>query len=143
MKKKILSAVLAASFAVSCAGAAIAADKAPSVYVNTANILFEDQKPVILGEGTTLIPARGVFESMGANVKWDGRNQKVDIKKDGRTMTLFIDSDTALFDGEAVTLEMPAKIKNGRTMVPLRFVMEAFDIGVDWDQSTRTVEITK
>ena len=58
-------------------------------------------------------------------------------------MTLFIDSDIAFLDGEEITLEMSAMIKNGRTMVPLRFVMEAFDVNVDWDQDTRTVEITK
>lgn len=116
------------------------------VRINGKLLPFEDQYPLLdkeNGETFTLIPVRAVSEALDANVKWDGRNQKVDIKKDGRTMTLFIDSDTALIDDEAVTLEMPAKIKNGRTMVPLRFVMEAFDIEVDWDQSTRTVEITK
>ena len=33
--------------------------------------------------------------------------------------------------------------KNNRTMVPLRFVMEAFNVTVDWNGDTRTVEITK
>ena len=44
-------------------------------------------------------------------------------------------------DGEDVMLDMPAMLKNNRTMVPLRFVMEAFDVQVDWDGDTRTVLI--
>ena len=58
-------------------------------------------------------------------------------------MVLYINSDTAYINGEEVILEMPAMLKSGRTMVPLRFVMESFDVDVDWDQDTRTVEITK
>lgn len=34
-------------------------------------------------------------------------------------------------------------LMNNRTMVPLRFVMEAFNVTVDWNGDTRTVEITK
>lgn len=162
MKKKILSAVLAASFAVSCAGAAIAADKAPSVYVNTANILFEDQKPVILGEGTTLIPARGVFESMGANVKWDGEKRLVEVtSSDNKTVIkLTIDNSTmkvydvsnalgAILSGQDfkapekdVTLEVAPQIINDRTMIPLRAISEALSAKVDWNQEKYQIDIT-
>ena len=31
---------------------------------------------------------------------------------------------------------------SGRTLVPLRFVSEAFGIDVDWNPATRTVTIT-
>ena len=57
-------------------------------------------------------------------------------------MILFVDSDSAVLDGEDVQLDMPAMIKNNRTMVPLRFVMEAFGVDVDWDGNTRTVIMT-
>lgn len=66
MKKQILSISLAAALAVSCTGIAMAEDKTPTVFVNQGQIFFDDQAPVILGEGTTLVPARGVFEAMGA-----------------------------------------------------------------------------
>lgn len=116
------------------------------VRINGKLLAFDDQYPLLEtvdGETYTLIPIRGISEALDADVTWDGENQTVEIKKDGRDMTLFIDSDIALLDGEEITLEMSAMIKNGRTMVPLRFVMEAFDVNVDWDQDTRTVEITK
>lgn len=116
------------------------------VRINGDLLEFDDQYPLLEtvgGETYTLIPIRGVSEALDADVEWDGKNQSVEITKDGRDMILFIDSDTAILDGEEIELEMSAQIKNNRTMVPLRFVMEAFDVDVDWDQDTRTVEITK
>ncbi len=107
---------------------------------------FDDQYPLLetrYGETYTLIPIRGVSEALDADVEWDAESQTVTISKGSDTMTLFIGSDTALFNGEETTLEMPAMIKNGRTLVPLRFVMEAFDVEVDWDGDTRTVNIRK
>lgn len=162
MKKKILSAVIAASFAVSCAGAAIAADKAPSVYVDGANILFADQEPTILGEGTTLIPARGVFEAMGAKVKWNGETRLVEVTSpDNKTIIrLTIDDSTMkVFDvsnaiGAAlsgqdfkapekdVTLEVAPQIINDRTMIPLRAISEALSAKVDWSQELYRIDIT-
>ena len=59
MKKQILSISLATALAVSCTGIAMAEDKTPTVFVNQGQIFFDDQAPVILGEGTTLVPARG------------------------------------------------------------------------------------
>lgn len=39
-------------------------------------------------------------------------------------------------------LDVPAKISNGRTLAPLRFVGEAFGGHVSWDQTTQTIYIT-
>ena len=64
MKKQILSISLAAALAVSCTGIAMAEDKTPTVFVNQGQIFFDDQAPVILGEGTTLVPARGVLQRL-------------------------------------------------------------------------------
>ena len=79
MKKQILSISLAAALAVSCTGIAMAEDKTPTVFVNQGQIFFDDQAPVILGEGTTLVPARGVFEAMGAKVEWKEDTRTVDV----------------------------------------------------------------
>ena len=116
------------------------------VRLNGELLRFEDQYPVletINGNTYTLIPIRAVSEALDADVSWNGNTKAVTIKKDGHKMILFVDSDSALFDGEDVELDIPPMIKNNRTMVPLRFVMEAFDVSVDWDGDTRTVIIEK
>ncbi len=116
------------------------------VRINGELLKFQDQYPLLetIDEKTyTLIPVRGVSEALDAKVDWDQDTLCVTITKDGQEMLLYIDEDTAYLDGEPIELDMPAMMKNNRTMVPLRFVMEAFDLTVDWDQDTRTVQITK
>lgn len=116
------------------------------VRINGKLLAFDDQYPIletIDEKAYTLIPVRGVSEALEADVDWDGDTQCVTIEKDDHVMELYINSDIAFFDGEEVELDMPAMLKNDRTMVPLRFVMESFDLEVEWNQDTRTVEITK
>ena len=44
-------------------------------------------------------------------------------------------------NGEEITLDVPAKLLGGRTLVPARAVAEAFGADVQWDSRTRTVTI--
>jgi len=46
------------------------------------------------------------------------------------------------FSGEPVALDVPAQIRDGRTLVPLRFVAEALGAAVAWDGATRSITIT-
>ena len=45
-------------------------------------------------------------------------------------------------DGEAVKFDVLPQIINDRTMVPVRAISEAFGCTVNWDNDTKTVEIT-
>ncbi len=47
----------------------------------------------------------------------------------------------ARVDGKEAVLDVPAKIINNRTMVPLRFIAESMGFFVDWDPISRTVII--
>ena len=96
-----------------------------------------------------MVPARGVFEKFGANVEWDGKENKVIISKYGLDIILIINSDIAqIHDNNSNTssvaellLEVPAKIVNQRTYIPVRFVAKALGAKVDWDAETSTVII--
>ena len=48
---------------------------------------------------------------------------------------------TATVDGEETTLDVPAKIINGRTMVPIRFVAENLGFEVEWNKADKTIAI--
>ena len=93
----------------------------------------------------TMVPARAIFESMGAQVTWDAENKTVlMVRQKGSEFTsvvLQIGLDYAFVNSERVELDSPAMIKNDRTFVPLRFVIEAFDEGIKWDGETKTVSI--
>ena len=99
--------------------------------------VYDNVKPYI-EESRTLIPIRAVAENLGAKVDWDADNEIATI--DGR-IELEINNDVAIVDGKQVYMDVPAKIKNSRTFVPLRFVSENMGAKVKWDNDTRTVLI--
>jgi len=91
----------------------------------------------------TLVPARGVFEAIGATVSWKGTTRTVTIVKDDNKIEIVIDSDSALKNGNKISLDQPAVIVNDRTYIPLRFVAESLDLDVDFDGATTTVIINE
>jgi len=112
-----------------------------TVFLNDAKICF-DQLPVI-ENGRTLVPLRAIFEAIGADVSWDGDTNTVTAVKDNTEIKLTIDSTTAYKNGEAVSLDVPAKLLNGRTLVPVRFIGEAFGVKVDWIGEEMKVILTQ
>jgi hypothetical protein len=97
--------------------------------------------PPIIRDGKTLVPVRGVFEALNAEVSWDEAKQEVTIVKDELTLVLSINQNTALKNGEEIALDMPAQIVNGRTMVPVRFIAETLGAKVEWDPADYAVRI--
>jgi len=110
------------------------------VRVNGRPVAFTGMGPVQI-EGRVMVPLRGVLEAMGAAVVWDPATRSVVGSKGSNRFELRIDRPTATVDGRTVTLDVPARVMRGATMVPLRFVSEALGADVRWSGSTRTVEI--
>ncbi len=106
------------------------------------NIDFEPygQKPVIK-DGRTLVPLRAIFEAMGASVDWNNDTRTVMAERGGVSISLAIGSDQLYVNGEAKTIDVPAEIINGSTMVPVRAVAEAFGCDVNWNDGARRVYI--
>ncbi len=100
-----------------------------------------DQMPVIVND-RTLVPLRGIFESLGAVVSWDDATKTIIGVKATKSIVLQIDNQFASINNEATTLDVAPTIINSRTMVPVRFVSEALGCNVDWNGDTRTVIIT-
>ena len=110
------------------------------VRLNGNLIKFDNQFPLIV-EDRTLIPVRGLFEKLGAKVNWDGDKNEATIKYNNTTIVIPIDEEYTYVNGEYIPLDVSARVMNGRTMVPLRFIMDNFGFDVEWDQETRTVMI--
>lgn len=65
----------------------------------------------------------------------------VDERKDWDIIELKIGSKVGLVNNREIYLDAPAKIKNSRTYVPLRFIGEALGAEVEWDYNTRSITI--
>lgn len=113
---------------------------APTIDLDGQQLSF-DVLPTI-DNGRTLVPLRAIFEAMGATVDWDQDRQTATAMKDGTTVILQIGSTAPTINGEIRELDVPAKIIEGRTLAPLRFVGEAFGGTVDWNQASQLISIT-
>ncbi len=96
--------------------------------------------PVIL-DNRTYVPVRAIFESMGAVVDWKQETGEVFIGYDGSLIVLRINDKNIYIDGTPKQTDVPPRIVNGRTMVPVKFISEAIGFNVDWNENTRTVSL--
>ncbi|MCL2496804.1 MAG: copper amine oxidase N-terminal domain-containing protein [Clostridiales bacterium] len=99
--------------------------------------------PRIMGAGYTMVPARFIGEALGLNVEWDEASRKVSFSGQGRDVTLTIGSTGAYINGQPYAMPFAPLIIEGRTLVHVRFVSEAFLCKVDWEGNTRRVIITR
>ncbi|MBQ7821986.1 MAG: alkaline phosphatase [Clostridia bacterium] len=100
----------------------------------------------IIGD-RTMVPVRGIFEALNAEVNWVADTREVISKRGDDTIKLAIGSSELYKNGElAYTMDVPAMIieeaGQSRTLVPVRAVAEAYNCLVDWDGDTRTAIIT-
>lgn len=95
-----------------------------------------------MANDTTMVPMRAIFEALGAGVEYDAASQKITAQRNDVTIELVLGEKTAKKNGEGIALDAPAVTKNGNTMVPLRFVAEALQAQVDWDNASQTISIT-
>lgn len=107
------------------------------VFLDGTQISFD--QPPIIESGRTLVPLRAIFEALGATVDWDNDTQTVTAVKDGTTVVLTIGSSVMLVNGDNKTLDVPAQLVGGRTLVPARAVAESFGVAVSWDAAANAV----
>ncbi len=124
-----------------------------SVYVNGMHIASE-VSPVI-ENGYTLMPMRDILEALGYYVEWHDDTKEVyaiynfdgdyticyTVKINNVEASKF---DLVGYDIQSrvdFQMDAPARMINGKTMVPIRFFAEAVGYTVDWDAASKTVSI--
>ncbi|HEV2438827.1 MAG TPA: copper amine oxidase N-terminal domain-containing protein [bacterium] len=139
-RKRVL---LSAFLAVAAGLTSVAAAQTPAPYVKIVvdgNPIYLDAPPVIVN-GRVLVPLRGVFERLGATVLWDAASQTVRAQRGPIGVALTIGASQAVVNGQPQSLDSPALLVGGRTMVPLRFISQALGAAVGWDAGSYTVQI--
>lgn len=111
-----------------------------SAYVN--GVRKDLDAPPFIENGRTLVPFRFIGEALGAKIDWIAEEKKAVYMLNNVKVEVIIGSTVAYVNGKPITLEVPAKISNGRTFVPLRFVSEALGASVIWEAQTKRIVIT-
>ncbi|GEM_PF-1203485 len=119
---------------------------ANDVIVNGDPVKYTDQAPIIKND-RTYVPIRDVFESLDFDVEWDNAAKEVTLSNDYYSVMLFTQSNKLIVlkstpDLEYKVLENPVIIENGRTMLPLREILESVGYELDFDAETKATTIT-
>ncbi len=97
-----------------------------------------DASPCI-EDGRVLVPMRGIMESLGYSVQWQEDTSTVLAEKDDIAVSMALNDRIASVNAKQIVLDVPAKLHNGRTFIPLRFLAEHSGAAVFWDAETSTV----
>lgn len=154
MKKQVLSLIITAGLVVNMPFSTFAAE--PSIPAPTLpqksgeninsviKVTLDGQKqeltidPVITS-GVTFISARDFCNIFGLSMTWTQKQKEI-IIADGKTnVILKISSTTALINNKAHTLPKAPFILNGSTMIPVKYLGNAFGFNVSWNQSENQI----
>lgn len=136
--KKIISILFSMAILLSVA-INVNANPLITVTVDGEAVVF-DAQPEMVNE-RTMVPMRAIFEKLGAEVSWDQPTQTVTAVTADKTVVATVGEMSMFVNGEEKVMDVAPYIKEERTYVPARFVSEALDCKVDWDQENYTVII--
>ena len=135
--KKICCLIVVLILALSILNAS--ADEVITVYLDNERLEF-DVNPVLINN-RTLVPMRTIFEALGAEVYWNNDTNTALALKDEEFVSIQIGSSEMETANCFIHLDVPAVLKDSRTLVPLRAVSEAFECDVLWNGDENRVVI--
>jgi len=124
-------------------GFAIAETKSNiAITINNENVEFNENLGYpFIDSNRTLVPFRVTLEKFGATVSWDNENRIATAEKYGVKVEVPIGENHIIRDGEKIEIDSAAQIKDGRTFLPIRAVLEAFGCTVGWNGESNTVTV--
>lgn len=103
-------------------------------------------------DNRTYVPIRYLANSLGVaneNITWDGKTNTAKLQKEDTTLILTLGNNImSLTNNEItsnVTMDTSPYIKEGRTMLPARWVAEPLGAQVEWNEETQqtTIKLTQ
>jgi len=98
--------------------------------------------PVVIN-GRTLVPIRAIIEAFGGKADWKSATSTVVLTMEDDILELKPGSTTAYLNNSEYHMDVAPTVIKERTMLSIRFVAESFNLGVAWDDDTKTVYIVK
>lgn len=95
----------------------------------------------VIENGSTLVPMRAFFETMGAKVDWNDDTKSITARRGSTLIGLTIGNLESYINGNKYYLSIRPKIIDDKTYVPLRFIGESLGAEVLWNGNTRTISI--
>lgn len=115
----------------------------PMAWANSVNIIingtYANENLSETKNYRTYVPLRFLAEELGFEVSYNDETKEINISKDDQELVLNLDSDLAQLNNKDLKLEEKPYLKDGRTMVPLRFLGESLGLDIKWNEKSQTV----
>ena len=140
MKKR--TGILALALFLALGGNAVQAQEQTEfkVQVEGQQILF-DASP-FLQDGRVFVPLRALSEALGADVQYDPLEDVTTIVKGDVRLVLNFRSGEVTRNGQPFPMKPGPRFVDDRAMVPLRFLGEALNEQVHYEETTQTITLT-
>lgn len=112
-----------------------------SVFVDGTPVFF-DINPYIDASSRVMVPFRAIAEALGAVVDYYQSSGTVVISKGADKIVFTLNKNYVKVNGTTRTIDTKPVIRNGRTMLPARYVAEFLGADVQWEKGVQRVIIT-
>lgn len=112
----------------------------PAVMINGEYFSFEVSPEI--KDGRVCIPLGYFAEQLGARTEWIEETRSVRVTLGEREIIFEIGSAVVKENGDELRADTEPYIKDGKTMVPLRFTAKRLGCAVKWDENRNTVKIS-
>lgn len=95
-------------------------------------------------DGRTMLPVRALANAIGipdSNITWNSYEEKVIVQKHDRKVQLTIGQNIINVNGNDIVIDVAPEITDDRTFLPLRALMDAFGISINWDDKAKSVTV--
>ena len=106
------------------------------------DVVLNIDEEFAVSDGQTMVPLRFVSESLGARVCYTDKTKLIAVTLGDKTFAHILGTDTAIVNGETITLRRPTYTENDRTYIDLGSLTKALGLNVEWLKINEQVKIT-
>ncbi|MDY8024805.1 copper amine oxidase N-terminal domain-containing protein [Paenibacillus polymyxa] len=110
------------------------------IMVNNLNIPSDD---AYQSHGTTMVPLNAVQSLPEVSITWNNTTKAVVIDRSGEKTILKVGQKNTTIGSKKITLPVAPTLRNGRVMVPLRFIADSSGAYVSWNPKSQTAYVAK
>lgn len=113
-----------------------------NILLNGVAVQFTDDTgyPYIDENNRTMVPLRATMEAAGFAVGYDNKSKTAIVVTEHNRIEVPIGTNIVYCNNTTITNDTFSVIRNGRTYLPIRAVLEAAHFTVEWDSKTKSVD---
>lgn len=121
-----------------------ATESAIDIEIDGKPVFFDTNTgfPFIDENSRTQVPFRATMETFGAEVSWNSISKTAIAKLGDITVEVPVGEDYIIKNNIRIDNDTKARVKDGRTYLPIRAVLKAFGAYVNWDPNAKRVIAT-